>query len=114
MIFESVMRMPAAWSSVCAGFAIHMFEGHVTLADMDQMQSVGERWNAQHPGKRIEVVLIFPSNARMTHEERSRMAKLIKSKDWSKTPLGPIEAWPQSLRTTVSLVQASNSPISSS
>jgi signal transduction histidine kinase len=40
------------------------------------------------------------------------MAKLIKAKDWSRTPLGPMAAWPQSLRTTVSLVQASNSPIS--
>ena len=40
------------------------------------------------------------------------MADLIKSKDWSTTPLGPISGWPQSLRTTVSLVQASNSPIS--
>ncbi len=40
------------------------------------------------------------------------MAKLIKAKDWSTTPLGPIERWPQSLRTTVSLAQASNSPIS--
>jgi signal transduction histidine kinase len=40
------------------------------------------------------------------------MAKLIKAKDWSQTPLGPIESWPQSLRTTVSLAQASNSPIS--
>src|SRR5690348_4762702 len=40
------------------------------------------------------------------------MAKVIKAKDWSTTPLGPIESWPQSLRTTVSLAQASNSPIS--
>jgi signal transduction histidine kinase len=40
------------------------------------------------------------------------MVKLIKSIDWSKTPLGPEQAWPQSLRTIVSLVQASNSPIS--
>ena len=40
------------------------------------------------------------------------MAKVIKAKDWSVTPLGPIATWPQSLRTTVSLVQASNSPIS--
>jgi len=40
------------------------------------------------------------------------MAKLIKAKDWSGTPLGPIGTWPQSLRTVVSLVQASNSPIS--
>jgi signal transduction histidine kinase len=40
------------------------------------------------------------------------MAKVISGKDWSTTPLGPIDAWPQSLRTTVSLAQASNSPIS--
>jgi len=40
------------------------------------------------------------------------MGKLIRSKDWSDTPLGPIEFWPQSLRTTVSLCLASNFPIS--
>src|SRR5947209_782329 len=40
------------------------------------------------------------------------MAKLIRSMDWSSTPLGPIESWPQSLRTTVSLCLASNFPIS--
>src|SRR5713226_1341364 len=40
------------------------------------------------------------------------MGKVIQSMDWSKTPLGPIESWPQSLRTTVSLCLASNFPIS--
>jgi signal transduction histidine kinase len=40
------------------------------------------------------------------------MARVIQAKDWSTTPLGPIAAWPQSLRTTVSLIQASSSPIS--
>src|SRR5437879_12044230 len=40
------------------------------------------------------------------------MGKVVRSRDWSKTPLGPIEAWPQSLRTTVSLCLASNFPIS--
>ena len=40
------------------------------------------------------------------------MAKTIKGMNWSATPLGPMASWPQSLRTTVSLVQASNSPIS--
>ncbi len=39
------------------------------------------------------------------------MARLIRSKDWSATPLGPIGRWPQSLRTTVSLCLASNFPI---
>jgi len=40
------------------------------------------------------------------------MGKVVRSMDWSKTPLGPIESWPQSLRTTVSLCLASNFPIS--
>src|SRR5712691_10226211 len=40
------------------------------------------------------------------------MSKLIRSMDWTKTALGPIESWPQSLRTTVSLCLASNFPIS--
>jgi len=41
----------------------------------------------------------------------SSMAELIRSKDWAATPLGPIEQWPQSLRTVVSLCLASNFPI---
>ncbi|MEO7577284.1 MAG: diguanylate cyclase, partial [Massilia sp.] len=41
----------------------------------------------------------------------SEMAALIRSRDWSATPLGPVATWPQSLRTTVSLCLASNFPI---
>ncbi len=40
-----------------------------------------------------------------------QMGALIRSMDWSKTPLGAIESWPMSLRTTVSLCLASNFPI---
>ena len=40
------------------------------------------------------------------------MGRAIRSMDWSRTPLGPIDGWPQSLRTTVSLCLASNFPIS--
>ncbi len=40
------------------------------------------------------------------------MAELVQSMDWSQTPLGPIDKWPQSLKTTVSLCLASNFPIS--
>ncbi|MDP9001612.1 MAG: EAL domain-containing protein [Myxococcota bacterium] len=39
------------------------------------------------------------------------MGKLIRSKEWARTPLGPIHGWPQSLTTTVSLCLASNFPI---
>ncbi len=40
------------------------------------------------------------------------MVKVVREKDWSRTPLGPIDQWPQSLRTTVSLALSSNFPIS--
>jgi diguanylate cyclase (GGDEF)-like protein len=39
------------------------------------------------------------------------MGQLIRSMDWSTSPLGPRELWPQSLRTAVSLSLASNFPI---
>ncbi|MES2265432.1 MAG: ATP-binding protein [Bacteroidota bacterium] len=39
------------------------------------------------------------------------MGKLIRSMDWSQTALGPIEYWPQSLRTSVSLCLSSTFPI---
>lgn len=39
------------------------------------------------------------------------MGHLIRSMDWSSTPLGPVEFWPQSLRTTVNICLASDLPI---
>lgn len=39
------------------------------------------------------------------------MGELIRSMDWSKTPLGPLSDWPQSLRTSVSLCLSSTFPI---
>ena len=41
-----------------------------------------------------------------------RMGDLIRSRDWTPTALGPINSWPQSLRTTVSLCLSSSFPIS--
>jgi signal transduction histidine kinase len=40
------------------------------------------------------------------------MGNFLRAKDWSNSPLGSIESWPASLRTTVSLVLNSNFPIS--
>jgi signal transduction histidine kinase/DNA-binding response OmpR family regulator len=39
------------------------------------------------------------------------MGDLVRAKEWSSTPLGPRETWPQSLRTAVSLCLSSNFPI---
>ena len=40
------------------------------------------------------------------------MGELVRSMDWSSSPLGSLDGWPNSLRTTVSLALASNFPIS--
>ncbi len=39
------------------------------------------------------------------------MGKLIRTKDWSKTPIGNPEDWPQSLRTTLSIILNSKFPM---
>src|SRR5436305_658549 len=39
------------------------------------------------------------------------MGALMRSLDWSKTPLGPVENWPQSLRTSVSICLSSRYPM---
>src|SRR5579862_521021 len=41
----------------------------------------------------------------------SEMARMIRAYDWSPTPLGPLESWPQSLRTAVSLILNSQHPM---
>src|SRR3954447_4157543 len=40
------------------------------------------------------------------------MGKLVRSMNWSRSPLGAIDTWPQSLRTAASLCLASTFPIS--
>jgi signal transduction histidine kinase len=40
-----------------------------------------------------------------------KMGALMRSIDWSTTPLGPVENWPQSLRTSVSICLASHFPM---
>lgn len=54
---------------------------------------------------------------RMTNKEHyfleggGEMGQLIRSKDWSKTPVGTPDLWPQSLRTTLSIILNSKFPM---
>ncbi len=41
----------------------------------------------------------------------SELVELIRTRDWGRSELGPIEDWPESLRTTVSLCLSSSFPI---
>lgn len=40
-----------------------------------------------------------------------KMGALIRALDWSKTPLGPVQGWPQSLKTSVSICLNSRFPV---
>jgi hypothetical protein len=73
-----LLQTPTAWSGVHERFAVHVFEGHVTLRQMADFEAVGDEWLGKNPGKLVELVIIHPSDSRMTHEERSRMAQVIK------------------------------------
>lgn len=44
-------------------------------------------------------------------ENGGEIGALIRQFDWSRTPLGPIETWPQSLRTTTALALSSPLPV---
>lgn len=39
------------------------------------------------------------------------MGARIRTFDWARTPLGPLESWPQSLKTSVSLILTSRHPM---
>lgn len=44
-------------------------------------------------------------------EAPGELGRLIREFDWSATPLGPLETWPQSLRTSVSLILNARHPM---
>ncbi len=58
--------------------AVHLFQGKVTLADMDRIEAASAVTHARVKGKVVEMVVILPSRAEMTHEERVRMGRIIK------------------------------------
>lgn len=47
----------------------------------------------------------------LVFQAEGELARLCRDKDWSATPLGPIELWPASLRTIASLVIAAPAPM---
>lgn len=58
----------------------------------------------------------FPSNAPVTYplgflSGGQELSELIRTFDWDTTPLGPIDTWPQSLRSVLSICLNSNFPI---
>ncbi len=80
--FSPIIEMPTVTTAVWRRMGVHLFEGKLSIADMDRIDALGADFRKRVPGKLVELVVIFPSEARMTSEERTRMAALIKR--WEK------------------------------
>jgi hypothetical protein len=54
------------------------FEGKLTLENMAQLEKESERWHSKIKGKLVEMVVIHPSESKMTSDERQKMKGIIK------------------------------------
>lgn len=78
MKLDPIIEAPYMLTGLWRRFAVTLFEGKVTLADMDRIERASERWHAKVTGKVVEMVVILPTNTKMTQAERVRMARIIK------------------------------------
>jgi hypothetical protein len=81
MGLEPLFRFHNAWTSFAPSFGLHLFEGRLTIADMDRMEELGMAWRMRNPGRLVEMVVIFPSSARLDDEERKRLVRLIGNRE---------------------------------
>jgi PAS domain S-box-containing protein len=63
---------------------------------------------AGSPGSEAEKLDVAPQQQQ---QEKPQMAELVRNFDWSTTPLGPMDAWTVSLRTTVHIMLTSRFPM---
>ncbi|MEZ4328893.1 MAG: hypothetical protein R3B40_26945 [Polyangiales bacterium] len=81
MHFEAITQLPTAWTMASGRFGVHLFEGALTVDDMVGMQQRGDVWYAANLGRLVELVVIYPSDSRMSGEERRKMVELMKNGD---------------------------------
>jgi hypothetical protein len=85
MRLEPLIDMPCLLTATWSRLGVHLFHGKVTTRDIDAMEQAGDAWLAKHPGKTVELVIVFPSGERMSSSERIRMARLIKRHEKNRT-----------------------------
>ncbi len=82
MRFDPIIEMPFLLTGLWKRFGVHLFHGKVTVADIEEIERRSVVWHDKIRGKVVEMVVIFPSDAKMTSEERAKMTHIIKR--WEK------------------------------
>jgi len=85
MTLEPALRSANMITGVWRQFGVHAFEGTLTPDDLARMETFGNLWHTKNRGKVVEMVVIFPSEARMGGEERARIAKIIRRWEMTRT-----------------------------
>jgi hypothetical protein len=75
---QPIIELPCLATGVWRRFAVHVFEGKLTLDNMAQLENESETWHAKIEGKLVELVIIHPSQSKMTSDERKKMIGIIK------------------------------------
>jgi hypothetical protein len=75
---EPIIQMSNMMTGTWRRLGVHAFQGRITVEDITLLAAAGSRWHKQNPGKVVEMVIIFPSDARMNGDERARMAVVVK------------------------------------
>lgn len=87
-----------------AGFVRKSNLGHELLPTIDRILN-GKRLHTTH-----RVPPLSDNAALNWIKGRGEMADLVRSTDWSKTPLGPVDCWSPTLRTMVNFLLANRFP----
>ncbi len=79
MELEPLYQLDNAWTFATGRFGVHLFEGELTVEEMDEIERLAADWHQRNPhGRIVELVIIYPSQHRMTGDERRRMTELMK------------------------------------
>jgi len=64
----------AAWRM----FTVSIFDGVLGEAELDDLQASITEWRAHHPGKTVDLAIIYPTRAGMTAAQRKKWLEIIK------------------------------------
>jgi hypothetical protein len=77
-MFEHLIEQPNVLFAAWRRFGVYLFEGPISIGDIDRIETTGSQFFRKTPGKIVEIAVIFPSDARMTSEQRAHMGKTLK------------------------------------